>query len=154
MRNEGAGTDTLVGRAIVFASSAHIRQTDKCGQPYILHPLRVMFAVRDRGCTEEVQAAAVLHDTVEDTDTTLETIRDLFGDTVARFVDRMTRRKDETYKEYIVRCCEIGGGRYIKEADVGDNSDLMKRYHPDAPYGRYIETVCYLRTGSFKPEKK
>jgi len=57
-------------RAIAIAAAAHAGQVDKAGQPYILHPLRVMLRV----ATEHERIAAVLHDVVEDTDVTLHTL--------------------------------------------------------------------------------
>ena len=55
-------------RAIEIAAKAHTGQVDKAGQPYILHPLRVMLRVN----SADERIAAVLHDAVEDTDVTLE----------------------------------------------------------------------------------
>ena len=53
---------SMLNDAIVIAIKAHADQTDKAGQPYILHPLRVMLAQR----TDEARIVAVLHDVVED----------------------------------------------------------------------------------------
>lgn len=65
--------------AIQLAAAAHNDQTDKAGQPYILHPLRVMLAM----ATEEERLAAVLHDVLEDCrDITIGDLRDRFGDRV------------------------------------------------------------------------
>ena len=59
-------------RALEIAAKAHAGQMDKAGQPYVLHPLRMMLAVT----TPEARMAAVLHDVVEDTAVTLEELRD------------------------------------------------------------------------------
>lgn len=58
-------------RAIELAASAHAGQVDKAGQPYILHPLRVMLRME----TLAQKMTAVLHDIVEDTDVTLEQLK-------------------------------------------------------------------------------
>lgn len=57
----------LLDNAILIATTAHLHQKDKAGMPYILHPLRVMFAVN----TLEQKIAAILHDIIEDTHITL-----------------------------------------------------------------------------------
>ncbi len=142
----------LLAHAIKLASTAHEHQLDKSGLPYILHPLRVMMWVIEAGFfSEATQIAAVLHDVVEDTDRTLDDIEREFGSTVAQAVDALTRRYDlelneplETYKEYIVRCCENQIGRWVKEFDIRDNMD-PRRYHKDVPYQRYLWTLEYLQ---------
>ena len=71
-------------KAIQFATKAHEGQTRKyTGEPYIVHPLSVMEIVKTVDHTEEMLMAAVLHDTVEDTDVTLQDIDREFGPVVA-----------------------------------------------------------------------
>src|SRR5208337_5544088 len=79
----------LVTKAIAFAARAHAGQLDKCGVPYILHPLAVMDAVKNHG--RLTQIIAVLHDVVEDTPVTLDEIRTEFGDEVADGVASVSR---------------------------------------------------------------
>ncbi len=62
-----------VAAAIAFAAAKHVDQTDRAGQPYILHPLRVMMAVD----TDEARRVAVLHDVVEDCGVSLDDLRAL-----------------------------------------------------------------------------
>ena len=78
---------TLLDRAIIFAVRAHAG-TERRGKgfPYIVHPMEAVEIVATMTSDQELLAAAVLHDTVEDTDTTIEQIRDEFGDRVASFV--------------------------------------------------------------------
>ncbi len=78
---------TLLDRAIVFAVRAHAG-TERRGKgfPYIVHPMEAVEIVATMTNDQELLAAAVLHDTVEDTDTTIEQIRAEFGDRVASFV--------------------------------------------------------------------
>lgn len=86
-------TDSLEARARAFAIRAHgaIDQRRKyTGEPYIVHPAAVAALVRHVHHTEAMLAAAWLHDTVEDTPTTLEDIRREFGPEVALLVDQLT----------------------------------------------------------------
>ena len=76
-----------VHRAVVFAARAHAGQDRKyTGEPYLVHPLRVLRLVADAGGSDDVQVAAVLHDVVEDCDVGLAEIRDGFGERVAELV--------------------------------------------------------------------
>jgi myo-inositol-1(or 4)-monophosphatase len=78
---------TLLDRAIVFAVRAHAG-TERRGKgfPYIVHPMEAVEIVATMTRDQELLAAAVLHDTVEDTDTTVEQIRAEFGDRIALLV--------------------------------------------------------------------
>ncbi len=78
---------TLLDRAIVYAVRAHAG-TERRGKgfPYIVHPLEAVEIVATMTADQELLAAAALHDTVEDTDVTIEQIRAEFGDRVASFV--------------------------------------------------------------------
>jgi GTP pyrophosphokinase len=77
--------------AIDFATKAHAGQKRKSGEPYIIHPLSVADTLVDWGMDIDTVLAGVLHDTVEDTDATLETIENLFGRDVAFLVDGVTK---------------------------------------------------------------
>ena len=78
---------TLLDRAIIFAVRAHAG-TERRGKgfPYIVHPMEAVEIVATMTPDQELLAAAVLHDTVEDTDVTIEQIRTEFGERVASFV--------------------------------------------------------------------
>jgi (p)ppGpp synthase/HD superfamily hydrolase len=83
----------MVERARVFATAAHaaVGQVRKYTfEPYIVHPAEVAKIVKDAGGTEAMVAAAWLHDTVEDTGVTIETIRAEFGVEVAELVGWLT----------------------------------------------------------------
>jgi len=81
-------------RALVLAAQHHAGQKDKGGNPYILHPLRIML----RASTEEERITALLHDIVEDTPLTLDDIkREGFDDKIVEAIDCLTRRQGETY---------------------------------------------------------
>ena len=87
MTNKAIDTK-LLDRAIVFAVRAHAG-TERRGKgfPYIVHPLEAVEIVATMTADQELLAAAVLHDTVEDTDTTMEQIRAEFGERVAEIVE-------------------------------------------------------------------
>lgn len=77
-----------IDRAVEFAVRAHAGQARKgTDVPYVTHPLAVGLMLAQEGCREELIAAALLHDTVEDTPVTLEELKDKFGDDVADLVE-------------------------------------------------------------------
>lgn len=124
-------------KAIQLAAAAHQGQTDKAGQPYILHPLRVMLALE----REDDRIVAVLHDVVEDTEISAGDLRrEGFSEAVIEAVLALTRGHGETYDSFIVRCATNDIGRRVKLADIDDNmrpdrveaakldSSLLERY--------------------------
>ena len=88
-----------VERAYLLAAEAHSEQKRKTGEPYIIHPIAVARIV-----AEELELGAnpiitaFLHDVVEDTDYTIEQIRERFGDDVARLVGAVTKQKKAKYQ--------------------------------------------------------
>lgn len=86
--------------AIMFATKAHNGQVRKGSPyPYIIHPMEVLQILTEMRMPEEVLMAGVLHDTVEDTDTTLEDIERTFGRNVAELVGYHTEDKSKTWQE-------------------------------------------------------
>ena len=84
-------TEELVQRALEFATLAHgVQKRKYTGAPYIVHPIEVMEIVKTVPHDDEMLAAALLHDVVEDTDVTIEEIVDAFGDDVASLVADLT----------------------------------------------------------------
>ncbi len=81
----------VVERAYVMAAYWHADQVRRSGEPYITHPLAVATILAELGMTPTTLAAALLHDTVEDTGYELEKLREDFGDEVARLVDGVTK---------------------------------------------------------------
>ena len=82
---------SLVKKARAFAEKAHFNQQRKySGLPYIVHPVEVMEIVKSVPHDEEMLAAALLHDVVEDTNISIEQIEQEFGSGVARLVDDLT----------------------------------------------------------------
>ena len=92
LRQHNARADvSLVDRAYAIAKRAHEGQLRRSGEPYITHPLAVAEVLVDLGIGPVTIAAALLHDTVEDTDYTLDDVRREFGDEVALLVDGVTK---------------------------------------------------------------
>ncbi|GAA2085211.1 GTP pyrophosphokinase [Pseudolysinimonas kribbensis] len=85
------GDVALIERAYAAADRAHAGQKRKSGEPYITHPVAVAQILADLGIGAKTIAAALLHDTVEDTDYTLDQLRADFGDEVAMLVDGVTK---------------------------------------------------------------
>ena len=110
----------MLNKAIIIATNAHEGQTDKCGEPYILHPLRVMLSRKN----EVERICGVLHDVVEDTDITFEDLRkEGFSEDIIEILDCLTKRDGEDYEYYIARVLKNEVACQIKLADLADNMD-------------------------------
>lgn len=122
---------TQLEKCIAFALESHQGQKDKYGRPYILHPLHLM----DQMETEEEMMTAVLHDVVEDTETTLADLRDMgLPDAVVKAVGLLTHNKETTsYDEYVRHLKPDPIARKVKLADLRHNMDVRRlhRVEPD-----------------------
>ena len=85
------GDVDLLRRAYEVAAEAHVGQVRKTGDPYITHPLAVAHMLAGYGLDEQTLAAALLHDTVEDTNLTLSDLSMQFGDEIGRLIDGVTK---------------------------------------------------------------
>ena len=90
---------SILERAYTTAEKAHRGQKRKSGDPYITHPVAVATILAELGMTPPTLAAALLHDTVEDTDYSLAQLRGDFGDEIAMMVDGVTKLDKVTYGE-------------------------------------------------------
>ena len=81
----------MIEKAYNMANDAHKGVCRRSGEPYICHPLAVARLVLDLGMDTESIAAALLHDVVEDTEYTVEDIKDMFGEKIAQIVDGLTK---------------------------------------------------------------
>ncbi len=91
LKNETQDGLAVVGRAYEIADKAHREQKRLSGEPYIIHPLSVAIILAQLGMDFSSVAAALLHDTVEDTSITREDIIAQFGETIAELVDGVTK---------------------------------------------------------------
>lgn len=126
----------MINKAIAFAVKAHKGQPRKGTEiPYIFHPLEVGMIVSRITDDEEVIAAAVLHDTVEDCDAvTLDDIRREFGDRVARIVGLESEDKDKSWEERkaaTVRSLKKEPMREAKIVALGDKLSNIRCFYAD-----------------------
>ncbi|CAM3997190.1 GTP pyrophosphokinase [Vibrio aerogenes CECT 7868] len=118
-----AGKKNRLDMAIQIATQAHSGQFDKGGQPYILHPLRVMFQFD----SEKERIVAVLHDVIEDSNITLNEIKgNGFSDEIIEALDCLSRRQDENYDEFIDRVLTNQLACMIKIEDIKDNLNVTR----------------------------
>nr|WP_174506007.1 guanosine-3',5'-bis(diphosphate) 3'-pyrophosphohydrolase [Acinetobacter sp. Marseille-Q1620] len=116
-------------KAIALAAKKHAGQLDKGQSPYILHPLRLMFKMR----TPQQQIVAVLHDIIEDTDTTVvDLISFGFSQEIIDAILALTKADGETRIEAAYRAVKNPIARLVKLADIADNMDLSRIPHPSA----------------------
>lgn len=106
-----------IRKAFVLATNAHFGVRRKSGEPYIYHPIAVaMICCSEMNLGATSVICALLHDVVEDTDYTLDDMRELFGDVVANIIDGLTKIDDlvvdnqnisiqaENFKRYSCQC--------------------------------------------------
>jgi (p)ppGpp synthase/HD superfamily hydrolase len=138
---------TPLEKAIFIAVQAHAEAKDKAGEAYILHPLRMMMKMQ----TETERIVAVLHDVVEDSDWTLERLRQQgFTEEIVTAVDHLTRRKGEGYEEFVRRAVRDPLALHVKIADLEDNLDQSRVKGPPteqarARIARYQKALAYAK---------
>lgn len=129
-------------RAIEIAAAAHAGQIARCGNPYILHPLRVMLALK----TTEQRIAAVLHDVVGDTHVTLGNLeREGFSRDILDAVSALTKREGESRIDAARRAAAHQIALHVKLADTRDNMDVKRMADPygeDAQRLKEYHEVC------------
>ena len=118
---------STIEKAIEIAAREHAGDIDKGGNPYIFHPLRLMFAVRK----PFEKMAAVLHDVVEDTPVTLDNLRNEgFHPEVIAAIETLTKKPGESRMEAAGRAAANPIAIVVKLADVTDNMDLSRISDP------------------------
>ncbi|GGV04652.1 kinase [Streptomyces litmocidini] len=131
---------TVLGRAYVLAESSHRGQFRKSGEPYITHPLAVTLILAELGAETTTLTASLLHDTVEDTEVTLDQVRREFGDEVAYLVDGVTKvekidygaaAEPETFRKMLVATGSDVRVMSIKLADRLHNMRTLGVMRPE-----------------------
>lgn len=113
----------LLDRAIQIATSAHAGQMDRGGMPYITHPLRLMM----KQSTLENMIVAVLHDVVEDSDWTLDDLRNEgFPEPIIAAIDALTHRENEPYDANLQRIHQNAMAIAVKKSDLEDNINALR----------------------------
>ncbi len=116
----------LTIEAMKIAYKAHHEQVDKGGVPYIFHPIHLAEQMED----EYTTCVALLHDVVEDTDVSLESLAAVFPKEVIDAIAIMTHGDDEPYLEYVTRVNTNPIAKVVKLADLRHNLDQSRL--PDA----------------------
>lgn len=93
VRENNIGGEEVIRKAYLLAFKLHEGQLRQSGDPYIVHPLNVAYILASTYNDTETIVAGLLHDTIEDTDITLEEIANQFGNSVARLVDGVSKLK-------------------------------------------------------------
>ena len=149
----------LITKAFNFARQAHKGVRRHSGEPYIMHPLAVARIVcKEIGLGSTSICAALLHDVVEDTDYTIEDIRNLFGDKIAGIVDGLTKisggvfgahasQQAENFKKLLLTMSEDIRVILIKIADRLHNMRTLKYMQISKQYKSAGEnyTIVFLR---------
>ena len=116
-------------KAIALAATQHAGQLDKGGQPYILHPLRLMLQFSN----PTLQIIAVLHDILEDTATTAEDLKALgFSAEIIQSIQALTKQTGESRLEAAKRTTLNPLATQVKYVDVADNMNLTRINNPTA----------------------
>jgi GTP pyrophosphokinase len=143
----------LLQAAYDVAEEKHRPQRRKSGDPYITHPLAVATILGELGMDTTTLVAALLHDTVEDTDYSLEALREDFGDEVARLVDGVTKldkvklgaaAEAETIRKMVIAMAKDPRVLVIKLADRLHNMRTMRFLPPEKQARKARETLEVL----------
>lgn len=115
------------------------------GRPYFLHPIEVASELAELGYgTDSYEfVAALLHDTVEDSDMTVDTLSTTFGGEVAEMVGLLTKREDLSYRENIERIIDSGNLGAMK-VKLADNRVNLRNSPKESLIGRYEMSISML----------
>ena len=148
--NHPRGDFGLIEKAYVVAENAHEGQKRKSGEPYITHPIAVAQILADLGIGPVTIAAALLHDTVEDTDYTLPMLQKDFGDEIASLVDGVTKldkvkfgehAQAETVRKMVISMSKDIRVLVIKLADRLHNARTWGFVEPEKAQRKAQETL-------------
>lgn len=139
--NPNADID-LLKKAYVFSAKVHLGQVRLSGEPYLIHPLEVTGILTQMKLDVATLATGLLHDTVEDTLTTLEEVQNNFGEEIAGLVDGVTKisrisfrsseeRQAENFRKMILAMVKDIRVILIKLADRLHNMRTLRYHHPE-----------------------
>lgn len=116
-------TTSLIDTAIQIAAEAHAGQKQENGEPYILHPIRVMAHVH----TEEEKIVAILHDVLEKTSWTAKRLKKRgFPPHILHALDCVTKRRGESHQRFLNRSGSDRLATRVTLADIEDNLDVCR----------------------------
>ncbi len=115
----------MLSKAILIATNAHHGQFDRGGNPYILHPLKVLHYLNSND--EELMCIAVLHDVIEDSDVTYKDLVNagMSGRVIAG-VKALTKVPGQTYEEYKQEVFDNIDAMQVKQKDLRHNTDIRR----------------------------
>lgn len=123
MEGQHCGLHGFDKKALKLSFEAHKNQVDKSGMPYVYHP----FHLAEQMETEDAVIVALLHDVVEDTDYTIDDIKELgFSKRVIEALELMTHDKSVPYMDYVAKIKDNPIAKAVKIADLKHNSDLSR----------------------------
>ncbi len=115
----------MLGKMLVLATNAHAGQFDRGGNPYILHPLKVMHYLKTDD--EELMCMALGHDVVEDTNVTFKDLREAgMSERVIEGIRSLTKMPGQTYDEYKEVVFANKDAMRVKMADLRHNTDVRR----------------------------
>ena len=136
----------MTKKALKLCFDIHKEQVDKSGLPYVFHP----FHLAEQMETEDTTIVALLHDVVEDSDLTLEDLRQMgFSDTVIAALALLTHDPAVEYMDYVRAVKDNPIARAVKLADLRHNSDLTRLDTVDekalARREKYLQAMTLLK---------
>ena len=115
----------LLGKMIVIATNAHAGQFDRGGNPYILHPLRVMSYLKTDD--EELMCIALAHDVIEDTNVSYKELREAgMTERIIAGIKALTKQPGQTYEEYKAGVFANVDAMRVKMCDLRHNTDIRR----------------------------
>ncbi len=137
----------LTKTAIKIMYEAHKDRKDKSGLPYVFHPWHVAESMEDEECT----CAALLHDVIEDTDMTIDDLRNAgIPEEVLEALVLLTHEKGKPYMEYVR---ELSGNRIARRVKLSDLTHNMDITRLDEPSKKDIERLDKYRKAKEYLEK-
>lgn len=134
-------------KAITIACEAHQGQSSINGEPYILHPLRLLIKAK----SNEERIIAILHDVIEKTNISLLDLKNKgFDQNIISSIDSLSRRRSESYIEYIERLMQNKISVKIKLLDLADNIKIHSENNDngiyDAKINQYKNALKQIRS--------
>ncbi len=139
----------LTKKALKLCFEAHKEQVDKTGLPYVFHPFHLAEEMDDEIST----VCALLHDVIEDTDTTLDDLRGMgFPEEVVGVLSLLTHADGVPYMDYVREIAKNPTATKVKIADLTHNSDLSRLDSVDEfalrRQEKYMKALEFLRQGN------
>lgn len=125
MKEQKMKKGEMLGKMLVIVTNAHQGQFDRGGNPYILHPLKVMHYLKSED--EELLCIALGHDVIEDTGLTYQELREQgISERVIQGIKALTKVPGQTYEEYKEAVFSNRDAMQVKRADLRHNTDIRR----------------------------